>query len=113
MDLFDSKFIYWIYNNTSYNNIMSTVQASFRQDYGLILVGAIIFTASFMWKDLLSDVQEIYFPRGTDYMISRVLFTLIVTSVLIILAVHMKNSFKLNESNTLNQRIITFDDTPN
>lgn len=84
---------------------------SFRQDYGLIIVGAIIFTASFMWKDLLTDIQEIYFPKA-NHMLGRIIFTLIVTSILVIMAAKIKDKLSLSSKQNLSEAIIHFDDSP-
>jgi hypothetical protein len=83
---------------------------AFTQDFGLILVGSIIFTASFMWKDLLTDIQEIYFPKQ-DFMIARILFTIAITSLLVIIAVNLRNYFGLN-SLPSSESVIVFDDSP-
>ena len=40
------------------------ITVSFKREFGLILIGALIFTASFLWKDLITDVEEKYFPNS-------------------------------------------------
>ena len=87
---------------------------SFKKDFTLIIIGAILFTASLLWKDLITDVEETYFPKHTGIG-WRLLYTIIVTMLLVLLAVHLKNVFGLNNSplnageNPLNN-IIRFDD---
>lgn len=83
---------------------------SIKQDFGLILVGAIIFTASFMWKDLFMDIEEYYFPKEF-YIGYRIVFVLIITALLVLLSVYLKGIFGLN--NTTNSgSAIAFDDSP-
>jgi hypothetical protein len=84
---------------------------SIRQDYGLILVGAIIFTASFMWKDLLTDVEEMYFPKN-GYIGYRFIFVIVITIILVTIAVYLRNYFGLNKTQNTNQSPIVFDDSP-
>lgn len=82
---------------------------SFKKEFGLIVVGAIVFTASFMWKDMLSDIRELYFPK--EYGIAgRLLFTIVITMLLILLAVELKHMWKLN--GTPPEQPIIFDDNP-
>ena len=81
---------------------------SFKREFGLILVGAIIFTASFLWKDLLMDIENIIFPKQND-IVGRIMFTIIVTVGLVYLAVHMKNFLGLNQPA---DSPIRFDDDP-
>jgi len=83
------------------NNIMS-----FKTEFGLILIGAVVFTASFMWKDLLNEFEEVYFPKNRG-LISRFIYTIIVTALLIMFSVYLRKMFGLN------QRIDNkFDDKP-
>lgn len=83
------------------DNIMS-----FKMEFGLILIGAVIFTASFMWKDLLNDFEEVYFPKNHG-LLSRFIYTIIITALLIVFSVYLRKMFGLN------QRIDNkFDDQP-
>ena len=81
---------------------------SFRKEFGLILVGAIIFTASFLWKDFLTDLEQYFFPKGQN-LTGRALYTIIVTIILILMAVHLRTVFGLSSSS---QSSIKFDDSP-
>ncbi|AGF85590.1 hypothetical protein QJ854_gp192 [Moumouvirus goulette] len=83
---------------------------SFKKEFGLILVGAIIFTASYLWKDLLLDIEERYFPKHFG-LLWRAVYTILVTIILVLLAIHLKNQFGLN-SNTSGKAAIEFDDGP-
>ena len=84
------------------NNIIS-----FKTEFGLILIGAVIFTASFMWKDLLSDFEDVYFPKDGG-MLSRFIYTLVVTMLLVMSSLFLKKSFGLNNHKIYNK----FDDHP-
>jgi hypothetical protein len=88
---------------------------SFKREFGLIVVGAIIFTASFLWKDLFKDVEEKYFPKEYG-LTGRVLFTLFVTILLVLSAVHLRMFLELDKelgdfSNRARQAM-QFDDSP-
>lgn len=78
---------------------------SYKKEFGLIVVGSIIFTASFMWKDLLTDIEEHYFPKYSG-LTGRLLYVTVVTIILVILAIHLR--YLLGLSNTQ----IKVDDEP-
>ena len=82
--------------------------SSIQEDFGLIIIGAIIFTVSFMWKDLLSDIRESFFPRNRG-LIGRIIFTLFITFILLISVVRLRTIFGLSGSS---ESPITFDDSP-
>lgn len=69
---------------------------SYRREFGFIIVGAIIFIASLLWKDILIEIEEIYFPK-TKGLGNRILYTIIITIILIIIAVHLKSILGLNK----------------
>lgn len=62
---------------------------SFKKEFGLILVGAIIFVASFLWKDLLLEIEEYFFPKSHG-LTGRIIFTVVVTVILITIAIQLK-----------------------
>lgn len=68
---------------------------TYRKEFGLIFIGAIIFTASFLWKDMFADIKDHYFPKDRG-MAGRLLYTIIITIALIILVVHLKYLWGLN-----------------
>lgn len=70
---------------------------SFRIEFGLILVGAIIVTTSFMWKDLLIEIGEHIFPKGQG-LGGRTLYTLIITVILLIFAVFLKDLWNIKST---------------
>lgn len=84
------------------NNILS-----FRTEFGLIIIGAVVFTASFMWKDLLNDIEEVYFPKDNG-LPSRVIYTIVVTILLVSLSVYLRYVFGLSNQKIDNK----FDDHP-
>ena len=73
----------------------------------MIIISAIVFIASFLWKDFLSDIEERLFPK-TDGFIGRFFFVVIATICLVLMAVYLKNILGLSNTN----RIVKFDDTP-
>ncbi len=89
-------------------NLISFDRQSFKKEFGLIMVGAIVFTASFLWKDLITDFENLYFPRS-EGIFDRIIFTLVVTAILVVFIIYLKNELGLNKSNN-NQ--IRFDDGP-
>ena len=84
---------------------------SYRRDLGLIVVGAILFTASFLWKDLITEIEETYFPK-INGIGARIVFTIIVTIILVIIAVEMKDFFGISSSKRKLENKIQFDDEP-
>ena len=87
---------------------------SFKKDFTLIIIGAILFTASLLWKDLITDIEETYFPRHTGIG-WRFVYTIVVTMLLVLLAVHLKNVFghnnsKINVGENPVNNIVRFDD---
>lgn len=76
----------------------------FKIEFGLIVVGSIIFIASFMWKDLLMEIQEKYFPK-TSGLYGRIFFTTMVTILLVMLAVAMRKLWNLPGSPTNEKEI--------
>ena len=96
-------------DNTKYQ-FGSDILTSFKKEFGLILVSAIIFIASFLWKDLISDVEEKYFPKEYG-LTGRAVFVLIVTIGLIAIAIFIRNWFGLNKQSS-DDRGIEFDDQP-
>jgi hypothetical protein len=88
------------------NKIIVKRKVTFKQDFGLILVGAIIFVASFLWKDLLTDIEEIFFPKSAG-IIDRILYVVIVTLLLLLLASYVRFTFGLE-----GKPVRGFDDSP-
>lgn len=84
-----------------------TPKYTFQNDFLLIFIGAIVFTASFLWKDFISDIQESIFPKKSGFF-GRFLFVLLTTFILISFSVYLKNTFRLASS----PNIIRFDDNP-
>lgn len=71
----------------------------FKREFGLIFIGSIMFIASFMWRDLLKDIEDVIFPKNN--LISRFLYTLIITIMLAFLIIHLKNFFEINHNTNL------------
>jgi len=79
---------------------------TFEREFGVIIIGAVIFIASFLWKDFLGDVEDIYFPKQQG-LFDRFLFVIIVTVMLITIVVYLKRIFGITDSTD-----IIFDDSP-
>jgi len=82
---------------------------SFKKEFGLIVVGALIFTVSFLWKDLITGVMEQYFPVKSELYV-RIILTLVITTVIIVVAIYLKGFFGLSNNNDKEQ--YKFDDNP-
>ena len=83
---------------------------SFRKEFGLIIVGSLVFTASFLWKDLISEVQEKCFPKDKG-LFGRAVYVIVITVVLIMIAVHLRTIFGLNGSHNNNR--VNLESDPN
>ena len=80
---------------------------SVAQEFSLIIVGALIFVASFLWKDLISDIEDEYFPKNFG-LTGRIIYTLVITIIIISSAITIKNTVPAN-----NRRgSLVFDDSP-
>lgn len=79
---------------------------SFQKEFGLIIISALVFIVSFLWKDFLSDIEEIYFPKQYG-MLGRFLYMMIITIIIISFIIYLKNQLGFSSSNTIN-----FDDIP-
>lgn len=89
------------------NKISKKNQTNIKQDYGLIIIGALIFTASFLWKDLFSDIQNTFFPTNNGFGY-RILYVIMVTIILVFIAVELRNRLGLKNM----PNVIQFDDNP-
>jgi len=67
----------------------------FNRDFGLIFVSALIFTVSFLWKDLINDVQSYYFPTRHGFLI-RTVFVMVVTVAILLVVVWFRNYMGLD-----------------
>lgn len=68
--------------------------SSFKVEYGLLIIGAIVFTASFLWKDFITDFEDIYFPK-TRGLFGRFVFIIIVTMILVLIAIYIRDKLGL------------------
>jgi hypothetical protein len=69
-------------------------QVTLKTEFAIIVIGAIIFTASFIWKDFFSDIQNRFFPTTDKYfLIERFVNILITTIVLILIAYFLQKTF--------------------
>lgn len=85
-------------------NYQAELAANFSNSLALIIISSLIFIASFLWKDFLSDLQSYLFPN-THNMLNRFLYTLVLSSILIGLAIILREWFQISNQ-------LQFDDTP-
>ena len=64
---------------------------SYQQEIGLIAITAIIFTVSFLWKDLFNDIVNVYFPSNSGFL-SRTILTIVITCILLFSLVYLRKS---------------------
>lgn len=89
-----------------FNIIMVSLIDSFKKDFGIILISALVFIVSFLWKDLLVDIEDALFPKAHG-IIGRVIYIAIMTCILLISVFYIKRSIKID--NIQNPQ---FDDNP-
>jgi Family of unknown function (DUF5654) len=65
-----------------------------RREFGFVIVGAIVLAVSLMWKDVLVDVGEKYFPKSHG-VVGKIVYTTLITVILLAIAVHLKTVFRL------------------
>lgn len=78
------------------------------REFGLIVAGALIFTASFLWKDFFSDLREYYFPK-TEGIGARTIYVLVVSGILVMISLSIRNRMVSDEEE---ENQIVFDDSP-
>ncbi len=76
---------------------------SFKTDFGVIIISALIFVVSFLWKDLLNDIEEMYFPKNKG-IAGRVIYILTITCIILLCVVMIRRTIGLENPQ--------FDDTP-
>ena len=67
---------------------------SVKREFGLIVVGSVVFTASLLWNDYLSTVRDHYFPKGNG-MIGGLIYTILLTIILVMIVVYLKQFWGL------------------
>ena len=82
----------------------------FNREFALIIIGALIFTASFLWKDFFTEIEEHFVPKHQG-LLPRFIFLLVVSLVLVGSAVHLRNVFDIKEKDDLSNTF-KFDDSP-
>lgn len=68
---------------------------SFTQEFGLIMVGALVFIVSFLWKDFLTDIEHVFISDNPS-MTARFLYTMVVTIIVIFLIMIIRNYLNLS-----------------
>lgn len=70
---------------------------AFKEEFGLIFIGALVFIVSFLWKDYISDMQQVIFKTYSNPL-TRFLYILAITIIVISLIVHLKNYLGLSNN---------------
>jgi hypothetical protein len=83
---------------------------SFSQNFGIIIIGALVFIVSFLWKDFITDIEHIFLPNH-DNILGRFLYILVVTLMIVYLIVMIRNYLGLNK-NAITNEIDSPDDIP-
>ena len=65
----------------------------FRAGIELVIVGALIFVASFAWRDLFSDIEDVVVPRSKG-LGGRFLFVMVETLVIIALIIIIRRALQ-------------------
>ena len=81
----------------------------YTREFGLIIVGAIVFVASLLWRDFIMEVENVLFPNHDAYnLIYRFLYVIIITFILVYAAIKLKMLFGIytedNEVSHLNEK---------
>ena len=87
------------------NKVKSNRIQAVLREFWFIVIGAILFTALFIWKDFISEIEEIYFPKHKG-LFWRGMYVLFVTVILILIAVGIKSRLGIRGTGTN----IQFDD---
>lgn len=72
-------------------------QLLFREELQLVIVGALIFVASFAWRDFFSDVKDKIAPRHAG-LLGRFVFTVVETVILVFLIISVERLFASSSS---------------
>lgn len=63
---------------------------AFKEELVLILIGALVFIVSFLWKDFISDMGKIIFKDGTNPL-TRFFYIMIVTIIAISAIIYLRS----------------------
>ena len=77
-----------------------------KKEIGLIVVAALVFTAAFLWKDFIIDIEEFYFPTHQG-LLDRALYTLIMTCIIILIVIYLRRNLGItnNDIASLNMHV--------
>lgn len=81
----------------------------YTREFGLIIVGAIVFVASLLWRDFIIEFENMLFPNSDGKsLIYRFLYVLIITFILVYVAIRLKIIFGIyteeNDVSHLNKK---------
>lgn len=67
----------------------------FKREYELLIIGALLLTASLMWKDILVDIMNVFFPLQSGLSL-RIFYTIIISCTLVFISVYLKQRDELD-----------------
>ena len=79
--------------------------ARFFTDFGVIIISALIFVVSFLWKDILTDIQELYF-RDDQKSWVRVAHIFVISSVILIFVLFLRVLFEWDAWETMSRTFV-------
>ncbi|AYV84640.1 MAG: hypothetical protein Hyperionvirus32_7 [Hyperionvirus sp.] len=70
---------------------------AFKREFGLMIIGGIIFTISFIWHDYFKDIQEMFFPIQKG-LLARTIYMIIITALFVFIAMKLRPFFGLSST---------------
>ena len=93
------------YINSSLLKIATYIRNStFLQDFGGVIVSALVFVVSFLWKDLFEDIETVYFPKNQGVW-GRIIYIMTITMITLLIVSYLKDTLDLDTD-------LLFDDAP-
>ena len=63
----------------------------YAREFGLLLIGALVLTVSLIWKDLIMEIEEYFFPIKEGGLKQRFLVTVLLTFIVITVIIIMRS----------------------
>jgi len=76
------------------NTFFDIDQNAFKKEFGLMIIGGIIFTVSFIWHDYFKDIQEMFFPIQKG-LLARSVYMILITALFVFVAMKLRPFFGL------------------
>src|SRR5438874_2081336 len=79
-----------------FSRIAEYVRGSeFLKDFGGIIVSAMVFVVSFLWKDLFEDIEQNYFPQNKGLW-GRIIYIMCLTLFILFGVSYLKKTLDLD-----------------